>query len=108
MTEPKFTHEDCLLAERVLIATGRAGANDDTSHPLRQLWEVARNILAEGPPLYQDAEEITPQRRAYAALKNAVPYLEHLSDVLPADDKGNPSDLLGEIQALLNLQRGEP
>ncbi|MBS4051905.1 MAG: hypothetical protein KGZ69_11960 [Methylomonas sp.] len=49
----------------------------------------------------------TAQLRAYAALKNAVPYLEHLSDVLPADDKGNPSDLLGEIQALLNLQRGE-
>lgn len=50
----------------------------------------------------------TAQLRVYDALENAVPYLEHLADVLPADDAGNPSALLEEIRTLLNSRRGEP
>jgi hypothetical protein len=35
------------FAELVLVTTGRLGANADLKHPLRQLWETAREILAQ-------------------------------------------------------------
>jgi hypothetical protein len=35
------------FAELVLVTTGGQGANSDLKHPLRQLWETAREVLAQ-------------------------------------------------------------